>query len=138
MKTLLILLAIAFVSFEASAQVINFGYDSNGNRIIRYESPNLTGDDDDTDAIATRNLEEIDIKYYPNPVSNQLTVELDSDVKEVEISTIAIYNSLGILALKTSTVNKINQLDVSKLLSGTYFLIVNQGEKEFRQIMIKI
>ncbi|WP_264563983.1 T9SS type A sorting domain-containing protein [Flavobacterium sp. N3904] len=56
---------------------------------------------------------------YPNPVNGTLNINTKDDI---ELSTIQIYNILGQLIMVVSNANNINNIDVSTLMPGTYFI----------------
>ena len=58
-----------------------------------------------------------EIRLYPNPASNMLTVSYPQN-----ISKIAIYNMLGQLVFAKNDDQKEIKLDISALTSGTYFI----------------
>jgi len=74
------------------------------------------------------------IKVYPNPVSNNLTIEISSLLqKKKELS---IYNTLGQEVLKKSFWERKCVVDVSTLRSGIYFLCIKNKDKIFSQKFI--
>jgi len=73
----------------------------------------------------------IGLNVYPNPATDAITVELDTDKKE---NTVKIMNILGKTVLSETLVNTTQQLDVSGLSSGVYILSVN--DNQFRKIQI--
>lgn len=68
------------------------------------------------------------IKYYPNPVSNKLTIEMASGSAQ---SIITLYNMLGSEVLKTNTSNLIAELNVSTLKKGIYIINVSNSTGVF-------
>lgn len=59
------------------------------------------------------------LKIYPNPVSNELSIELEGNFRSIQLS---IYDLSGRLLLsETNSTNKVS-IDVSRLMSGLYFL----------------
>jgi hypothetical protein len=75
----------------------------------------------------------------PNPVSNKITVKINSKIYIQ--SKIEIYNLLGIKQKKIdyeliSGENSIT-FDVSDLSSGVYFVVVNDGKEVRKQMFIK-
>lgn len=56
---------------------------------------------------------------YPNPVSETLNINANSDI---QLSTIQIYNVLGQLIRVVSNANNIHAIDVSTLTPGNYFI----------------
>lgn len=73
------------------------------------------------------------LKIYPNPVSNLLTIELMSDVK----STIQISDNLGHVIFSVSGDSKITEIDMSKFAMGIYYIQVKTADDVFVQKLIK-
>ncbi|OEK09699.1 hypothetical protein A8C32_13440 [Flavivirga aquatica] len=88
--------------------------------------------DGKTASISPKSDIDLELKIYPNPVSNHIFVTK----KENSISTIEIKDLLG-NTLKTVSNNKVNKVkvDLQTLQKGTYFLVVNGNE--VRQIIKK-
>jgi len=59
---------------------------------------------------------------YPNPAKNQITL---SAKNEIELNSVEIYNTLGQLILVVANAENTSTIDVSALLSGTYFVKIN-------------
>jgi len=74
--------------------------------------------------VSVDNLQSVGFTYYPNPVSNSLTMKANKN-----ISSIAIFNMLG---QKVKSVNPLalqTSIDMSNLTNGTYFVKVQVDEK---------
>lgn len=72
------------------------------------------------------------IKIYPNPVSN--TLFISTETNEIDSSEIEITNCLGQIILKSSFAKEI---DVSRLNSGCYFLLIKNGRENLNYKFIK-
>lgn len=75
------------------------------------------------------------IFVYPNPVKDKVTVEIEN--KNAESIDFSLTNSLGqIIYVNSKTINSILEIDTSKLLSGAYYLKVQNetGQKVFKII----
>lgn len=57
------------------------------------------------------------LKFYPNPVSNLLTIE---KAEEVDVNEISLYNTDGKLIRVYNA--KDNKIDLSDIASGIYFM----------------
>jgi hypothetical protein len=69
---------------------------------------------------------------YPNPVSNVLKFNLNTNLEHANIS---IYNTLGQL-LQQSTLHN-NELNVAALPDGVYQFVLSKGTQQFRGTFIK-
>jgi hypothetical protein len=58
-------------------------------------------------------------KIYPNPANNVLNIE---SKKQIEVTSVSIYNTLGQLVLVVPNAKDIKTVDVSALKSGNYFI----------------
>ncbi|SEW45835.1 Por secretion system C-terminal sorting domain-containing protein [Chitinophaga sp. YR573] len=80
-----------------------------------------------------------DIKIFPNPVVNNLSVQFEG-LDAASNTSIQIMNIYGI-AVKTVQLGKIDNgnqnIDVSSLVPGTYFLMINNGSKIVREKIVK-
>lgn len=126
-----------------NSQSVHFGYDDGGNRIIRNYNKNQESSDDeineesgidrdldDTDKLVLEQSE-IELWLFPNPVVNNLTLEVVG--KTVENLDIEIWNSSGQLIVSEQINSALNQIDVSDLAAGVYVLkaILNDETKEW-------
>lgn len=73
------------------------------------------------------------LSIYPNPTLNQITI---SDKLNRKISGVMIYNQVGKVVRDEFNPNK-DELDVSDLPSGYYFIEVNFDGKKERQVFVK-
>lgn len=75
-------------------------------------------------------LQQSEIKMFPNPAKDQLYIRLPI---EIEINNITIFNDLGTL-VKTIYNNTIN---ISNLSTGIYFIVINTNEgKTIKKLII--
>ncbi|HTL81508.1 MAG TPA: T9SS type A sorting domain-containing protein [Bacteroidia bacterium] len=119
-----------------SASLQPFIYDAHDN--ITYGVVNYMPMDDGSCSVVTAVPENhsgtIAISIYPNPVNNDLSLELPSNVSEAKIR---IYNSLGALCFTASTTESTTHIDVSNFASGLYFVEVEAGANVARQKFVK-
>ena len=66
---------------------------------------------------AVVDLKELGIEYYPNPVTDLLTVS----AFRKNIDAITVYNLLGNLSFSKKGFNTVNTIDLSSLTPGAYF-----------------
>jgi hypothetical protein len=84
---------------------------------------------------------------YPNPVSDILTVEIDTDAYRSQqpaqaslIFDVRLYNWQGSLLRQTTTQDSTVQFNVSNLPNGIYFLHIYDGTNktpEIHQIIVQ-
>ena len=77
----------------------------------------------------------IEIKYFPNPVKNELNIHLNKK----ENMEVQIYTTAGTIVHTEKTFSKENTIDVSKLVNGTYFIncTTETQNKQFKIIVAK-
>ena len=71
---------------------------------------------------------------YPNPAFDMLSLNIGSTVGN---GTIAIYDTQGRNVIKQSIATQIENIDISKLTSGIYFIKVSQGDKVLNSKFVK-
>ena len=99
---------------------------------LLYQRPDLSGCY--TSAVA--DVEMGVIKIYPNPGSGILYFETEN---EAPIANVMIYNSLGVLALATSTLlPENNGIDISVLPPGFYTGLVHFGDGAIRAFKVAV
>lgn len=72
---------------------------------------------------------------YPNPVENNLNI---SKKEEIEISSITIYNMLGQIVVAIPNAKNVENVDVSSLKSGNYFVKINSEKGNSNTKFIKL
>ncbi|MFC0184148.1 T9SS type A sorting domain-containing protein [Pseudarcicella hirudinis] len=72
---------------------------------------------------ATEEFNEMGTKVFPNPTAEYINLALEKS----QPALVRLTDSMGKLVLETSVSGYENKLDVSKLSSGTYLLLVEQG-----------
>jgi hypothetical protein len=85
-------------------------------------------------SVSTQNIENDNIKIYPNPTNQLLNVVLE---EEGQIGKIEIFNLLGQKVLSQNLTHQINQIPVENLSTGTYLANILIGEKVFHKTFIK-
>ena len=82
-----------------------------------------------TDSFNTKN----DLKLYPNPVENNLFVEVTSAAK----TDITITDVSGKIIIQKSIINGVNSIDTSSLPAEVYFIKIASGENSITKKFIK-
>ena len=94
-------------------RVWEYGNDADLNFQISAYSPSLSVDD----------FESVGFKYFPNPVNDQLSLRAQQT-----INSVSIYNMLGQEVLRTSPNAMNDEVNMSSLQSGAYFVRVTIGD----------
>ncbi len=73
--------------------------------------------------LGTQNQNIVSLKYYPNPVSDVLTLSNDN-----EITAVSVYNFIGQKVLVSNPNSKMTTIDVSGLLPSAYLIeVLSEG-----------
>ncbi len=78
-------------------------------------------------------LNENNTKLYPNPVENNLNIFSENS----KINRVLIFNVEGKIVLDAA-INSVDQIDVSNLIKGVYFVTVKSDEAQFTQRILKM
>ena len=75
------------------------------------------------------------ITYFPNPVANNLTINLSTTYEKVEIQ---IYSTVGQLVRTINRTNSVQTMvNLSELSTGTYLMKINADGKTKSSLIIK-
>ncbi|PWA07206.1 DUF7619 domain-containing protein [Flavobacterium psychrotolerans] len=74
------------------------------------------------------------LSVYPNPAKNLLNIAIK---KQIELTSISIYNTLGQLVLVIPNAQQVSSVDVSGLKTGNYFIKVNSDKGSANAKFIK-
>ena len=152
-RTLLFLVATFFVcQISVSGQnsgdgtqpghdEVSYTYDNAGNRIKRsiirvLDIQTSSGYYEDNQIEPEEISGELEIHVYPNPVREELTIEIWKGNDEDKYS-LQLFDSTGkLLVDKKRYGNGREPVDMSQLSTGIYFLIINTGDgrKEYKII----
>lgn len=135
---MVLILFNSLVMSRSSSKVV-FRYDDSGNRIERYEKSqkssevDLANEPGESKEIISDLFESI--KVFPNPVIDQLTIELGiSDFDTFEIS---LYSINGGLLRSASSANSSYEIDFSKYAPGNYILVLNVQDRKLQYKIVK-
>ena len=106
---------------QSDDKIIAVGYTGNDFAIARYNGNTLSNNEFDLNN---------QLSLYPNPVKNQLTVDLLNNQNE-EIGTYQIIDINGRIILRGSLSNGLNQVNVEDLSKGIYILNAGNLNKKF-------
>lgn len=84
--------------------------------------------------VGINDIELLDIKFYPNPASSYITLDLPTNINN---ATITIYSILGQQQLRTTTNKSQTNIDLDGLTNGVYLVEVSSDNKVGRQMFIK-
>lgn len=84
--------------------------------------------------VGINEFELLNIKFYPNPASNYITLDLPNNIHD---ATVAIYNMLGQQQLRTAISQAQTNIDLNGLSNGVYVIEVTSNNKVGRQMFIK-
>jgi hypothetical protein len=76
------------------------------------------------------------VKIYPNPASSELTINVEFDTRWVG-KELTITNTLGQIEMKQMIISKIQQLDISKLMPGIYFISAKKDADTILEKFVK-
>lgn len=110
----------ALIGIENLAGDKGIQYRNNGSGGPIFGSPLALGFTTDAATLTVETQNQIsDFQYYPNPVTNNLTLRAQNNIQ-----TIAVYNMLGQEVLRTAPNAVDSTVDMSALNSGAYFVRV--------------
>ena len=84
-------------------------------------------------SIFSQNIEDFDLKIFPNPISNFVQIEFKNDFSKN--ANLLIYNNLGNV-LKTEKITSSTRIETTDFEKGIYFFeIKNEGKRVVRKIV---
>jgi hypothetical protein len=139
MKNKFLVLSFLALSYTSFGQLTKFNYDAAGNQItvlveIPFTSPFKMA--------STPNLQSNpiykDVKYYPNPVKNELYMEWQI-IDNNSLSSISVFNVNGVLLKSHKELDAINNYTLSfqDYSQGIYFVefLYSNGEQKTFKII---
>jgi chitodextrinase len=119
--------AIPNINVENNVSVVINGNSTGSNR-VKYDDLSYTC----YSALSVEEFHVANVKLYPNPVKNNLTLTLKLDIK----TKIEIYDILGKLVL-SSTLNKTSSINLQALNTGIYIVKITQNNASISKKLIK-
>lgn len=84
-------------------------------------------------SLGVQNQNVVSLKYFPNPVSDVLTLSNDN-----EIASVTVYNFIGQKVLASNPNSKITTVDMSGLLPSAYLIeVLSEGKKATFKVIKK-
>ena len=115
-----------FVAFKIKTKpnlIVGDSFSNSANIYFDYNYPIITNEFVST--IQALSSEDFDFKnyftVYPNPSDNILNISKNDNIL---INNIAIYNVLGQLVISIPNAESVENIDVSKLSEGQYFIVI--------------
>lgn len=115
----------AQVSWNIGETVVTSGNTSTGSVTQGYEQPGFTI----TSIELVNETSKINARVFPNPVVNDLNIELDG--LENEIILLRIFDAQGKLVYETTTNENLTQLDLSPYSGAQYHLTLQSKDNTF-------
>ena len=132
--------SVGLIAQSDSVAQVSFTYDAAGNRthreVIYYEAGQKS-------ARVNHDVEEGEIEFekglnvYPNPVSHCLYVTLNEEVLKANRKMLYLFDTLGKLVYQSTTLQEVNQVDVSNLPEATYILKLIYDNRHKEWIIVK-
>lgn len=138
---ILLMLLVCFFALHINAQQHTYSYDASGNRIKReytiLQGPGGLGEGRVKDSLSTAVPNSFSIKAYPNPIQDQVTIEVYSRDKLHGNERLLLYSELGQLIQEYRLDQKIKTINTQKLANGKYILRLFREEESHEFILIK-
>jgi YD repeat-containing protein len=123
-----------------SQTTTSFNYDDSGNRTSRksimLKSTASQARETTPDEAFTDQIDNQTILIYPNPVKNELTVEIQGLEENAEV-TITLFDQGGRLVLTGEKTTGSTVLNLSDLSPGNYYMTIRIDDKTTRWKIVK-
>jgi hypothetical protein len=142
MKRILVLLFCVCYCITVSGQARKFWYDESGNRTSRKTitlSKSATGVSEENskqNEPITDKIGETSILIFPNPARSLITVEIQG-LENNRGDMITLYDQSGRLVLTLTNLTWSNNLDMSALQTGIYFMVIKLKNNTTKWSIIK-
>ena len=73
------------------------------------------------------------VRIYPSPFTNQLTVELN----EVSAATLRLFDTKGNLVSKKAIQSGTSEMNTAELPKGMYYAVITAGNRSTRKAVVK-
>jgi hypothetical protein len=140
MKLFLIIILAFFFSVISYSQVVNYAYDDSGNRTSRTItlSKSLLSETESAKSQEriTEQVAEQTIIVYPNPVKEEVNVEI-SGFDDTRGGSVFLFDQSGRLLVTQSRILTRNTFNLSRYPAGIYFIIIQLGNNKSKYTIIK-
>jgi hypothetical protein len=131
------LLAIFVAPNNLLSQQITYTYDPSGNRKTRSYTVIRKKAESVSEEIDSANTPSFEVKAFPNPFSDEVTISIDSDEETEENFRIMVLSETGQLIQKLSMNQKQKRINTTGLAKGKYILRLFRKEESEEFILIK-
>ena len=134
-------MAVLYLHGVSYGQIVTYAYDNSGNRTSRTltVSKGLSNEIDsskiNTEKI-TEQVGEQSIAVYPNPVKEDVTVEI-AGYEETLDGLITLIDQGGRLIINQPQISTRNTINLSRYSKGVYFMIIKIGTKQTKYTIIR-
>ena len=141
MKHFLILMVVFYLHAISYGQIVTYAYDNSGNRTSRTVtvSKGLLSESDsskiNTEKI-TEQVGEQSIVVYPNPVREEVNVELTGFDESLD-GSITLIDQGGRLIINQPQISTRNTINLSRYSKGIYFMIIKIGTNQTKYTIIR-
>jgi hypothetical protein len=144
LKNYLLLILTFLCVFHTQAQQVRFAYDNSGNRahqeviIVKSgELPENLSEKTDTTMLQVQIASDvINIKLYPNPVRETLTIDCPDELTTHKIN-LKVYSAIGLPVFQSALPDNLCQIDLSGVDPGIYFLTISINHSDYTYKIIK-
>ena len=140
MKHPLIFLVVFYLHVISYGQIVNYAYDNSGNRTSRTVtlSKSLRAERDTSKykEKITEQIAEQTIVVYPNPVKEEVNIEIKGVEENLE-GSVYLFDQGGRLLITQSEISTRNTINLSRYPAGIYFIIIRVGNNKTKYTIIK-
>lgn len=142
MKQYLIFMVVFYLQAISYGQTqVDYLYDNSGNRTSRRTiilSKSLIQERDSTknEEKITEQIEDKTILVYPNPVREEVNIEITGIDENIE-GSIYLFDEGGRLLITASQISTRNTFNLARYPTGIYFLIIRLGNNKTKYTIIK-
>jgi len=140
MKHYLIFIALFSLPVISNGQIVNYAYDNSGNRTSRTitlsKSLMAAPDTSKYDEKITEQIDEQTIIVYPNPVKEEVNIEITGIDENLE-GSVCLFDQGGRLLITQSQISTRNTFNLSRYPTGIYFIIIRLGNNKTKYTIIK-
>jgi|WetSurSiteA1Bulk_404760.scaffolds.fasta_scaffold00972_4 hypothetical protein len=141
MKQILLLCLTVHISSLICCQTIEYAYDDSGNResriTILLKSASANQEQTSEETVISEQAGKYNVMIFPNPVKSELTINivgLNEDIKVL----ISVFDQAGHSVLLFTDYNNGNNLiDLSNLLPGIYYMLIQVDRETIKVKLVK-